>query len=73
MVLLGMVEQEIRVCILYEFKLKHNASEASRNINAAWGEGSLSERAAQMWFKKFRGGDLSLQNKDRGRPPSLLN
>ena len=26
-----------------------------------------------MWFKRFRGGDLSLQNKDRGKPPSLLN
>lgn len=59
--------------MLYEFKLKHNATQAAENINAAWGEGSINVRTTQRWFNKFRNGDMTLVNEDRGRPVSCLN
>lgn len=68
-----MVEQHIRTCILYEFKLHHNASEATRNINFAWGDGSVSERSTQRYFQKFRSGNFSIENDDRGKPDTVVS
>ena len=68
-----MVEQNIRVCMLYEFKLQHNASEATRNINFAWGDGSVTERTTQRYYQKFRSGNFTLENEDRGRPDIVLS
>jgi histone-lysine N-methyltransferase SETMAR len=68
-----MVNQQIRVCMLYEYRLGHNASTATRNINEAWGEDTLSERTTQWWFKKFRSGDMNLENQERGRPGSVID
>ena len=62
----------IRVCLLYEFKMGHNATEATRNIISAWGEGSMSEWTARRWFQKFRDGDFSLEDQEgRGRPSTV--
>lgn len=68
-----MADQQIRTCMLYEFKLQHNATQAAENINVAWGEGSTNVRTTQRWFKKFRDDDFSLVNEDRGRPISHLS
>ena len=58
-----------RAILLYEFKLGHKGSEATRNINKAPGKNVVNERTVQRWFKKFRSGDISLEDKDRrGRP-----
>lgn len=59
--------------MLYEYKLGHSASAATRNINKAWGKNTLSERTAQWWFSKFRSGDTSLENEERGRPETLVD
>ncbi|KAF2351828.1 hypothetical protein FHG87_017414 [Trinorchestia longiramus] len=57
-----------------EIKLGHNASEASANINRAWGEESTRDRTVQRWFGKFRSGDESLKDEEgRGRLGSLEN
>jgi hypothetical protein len=58
-----MNNREIRVIFLYEFKLGHNAAEATRNINQAFGEDTAKERTVRWWFEKFRSGDMSLENK----------
>lgn len=63
-----------RYILLHEFKLGHNAAEATRNINGAWGPNSASERTVRRWFQKFSSGDLSLQNEPgQGRKSSLDN
>ena len=36
-------QREIRLPILHEFKLWHNTSETSANINRAWGDGSTND------------------------------
>lgn len=69
-----MTTAQIRTCLLYEYKLKKNASEAARNICQAWGKDSVSKRDAQRWFKRFRSGDTSLEDKCRsGRPSAIDN
>ncbi|KAF2368605.1 Transposase type 1 [Trinorchestia longiramus] len=56
------------------FKLGHNASEASANINRAWGEESTRDRTVRRWFGKFRSGDESLKDEEgRERLGSLEN
>uniref|UniRef100_A0A183F4M6 HTH_48 domain-containing protein n=1 Tax=Heligmosomoides polygyrus TaxID=6339 RepID=A0A183F4M6_HELPZ len=44
---------------------------AARNIDAAFGENFAKERAIRHWFERFRFEDESLEDEDRGRPPSL--
>lgn len=63
----------IRACLLYEFKLGTNATEASIKICTAFGEGTVTPRTAQRWFKKFTSGDESLEDEVRSGRPSTLD
>ena len=70
--MMNMQKRELRLLMLHEFKLGHNASETSANINRAWGEGSTSDRTVRRWFQTFRSGDESLEDEEgRGRACSL--
>jgi [histone H3]-lysine36 N-dimethyltransferase SETMAR len=61
-------ESHIRNCMLYEFKRKSTAAEATRNICSAWGD-VLNERTCRRWFQKFRSGDFRLEDGHySGRP-----
>ena len=64
---------EIRLIFLYEWKLNHNAAEAARNINAAFGKGSANERTIRRWFDKFQSGDVAMENSARGRPANRID
>ena len=44
-----MNSKDFRVLFLYEWKSKHNATAAARNINAAFGNGSVNERTIRRW------------------------
>ncbi|KAF2355772.1 Transposase type 1 [Trinorchestia longiramus] len=71
---MNMTEHDLRLLMLHEFKLGHNASETSVNINRAWGEESTRDRTVRRWFGKFRSGDESLKDEEgRGRLGSLEN
>lgn len=63
----------IRVLLLYDFKFGVKAAESSRRICAAFGDGSVSERTAQDWFKRFREGDTSLEDRPRSGRPSVVD
>ena len=41
------------VLTLYEFKLDHNAAEATKNIFYVKGEGVVDDRTVIIWLKKF--------------------
>ncbi|CAF5220084.1 unnamed protein product, partial [Rotaria magnacalcarata] len=59
----------IQHCILYEFQLGNNATAAARNICAALGEGVAADQTGRDWFKRFREGDMSLEDRPKyGRP-----
>ena len=59
---------------LFQFKLGRKAAETARDMNEAFGPGTITVRTAQWWFKKFRGGDESLEDDERsGRPSDVDN
>lgn len=59
----------IRHCLLFLFELKHSAAEAHRQICAALGSDVVHLKTVEAWFKTFRSGDTSLEDKPRsGRP-----
>ena len=67
-----MDKHDFRVIMLHEFKLGHCATEATRNINSAWGMETAAERTVRRWFQKFASGDQDLQDAPgRGRKASL--
>ena len=60
---------KIRASLLYEFKRGAKATEAAERIRHAFGGECVSDRVAQQWFQRFRGGDEDLEEKPRsGRP-----
>ena len=66
-----MEKKRIRTFFLFQFKLGRKAAETARE---AFGPGTTTERTAQWWFKKFRGGDESLGDDKRcGRPSDVDN
>lgn len=69
-----MEKKQIRTIFLYEFKLGTKATETARKINDAFGPNTVHERVVQLWFKKFRSGDESLEDQEgRGRPSAIDN
>ncbi|VDP18501.1 unnamed protein product [Heligmosomoides polygyrus] len=48
----------------------HNAAAAAPNINAAFLEDFAKDRTIRHWFERFWS-DESLEDEDRGGPPSL--
>jgi len=69
-----LTRRDIRVLLLYEWRLGHRATEAVRNICGAMGVGLVSNRVAQMWFNKFKSGQFDLIDEPRsGRPEKLDN
>ncbi|KAF2367367.1 Transposase type 1 [Trinorchestia longiramus] len=71
---MNMTKHDLRLLMLHEFKLGHNAFEATANINRVWGEESTRDRTVRRWFGKFRSGDESLKDEEgRGRLGSLEN
>uniref|UniRef100_A0A1I7X6P3 HTH_48 domain-containing protein n=1 Tax=Heterorhabditis bacteriophora TaxID=37862 RepID=A0A1I7X6P3_HETBA len=52
-----------------KFKIGRETVETARNINRAFGEGTVNERTAQHWSRKFRNRDESLEHVEGlGRP-----
>ena len=69
-----MEKKQIRTIFLFQLKLDRKAAETARDINEAFGPGTTTERTAQWWFKKFRGGDVSLEDDERsGRSSDIDN
>ena len=69
-----MEKKQIRTIFLFQFKLGWKAAETAHDINEAFGPGTTTERKPQWWFKKFRGGNESLEDDEcSGRPSDVDN
>ena len=67
-----MNSRDFRALFLYEWKSKHNAAAAVRNINAAFGNGSVNKCIIRRWYAKFETGDESVTNEDWSRPETVV-
>ncbi len=63
-------KHHIRVCLLYEYKLGHNAVEATQNICSVVDQGVINTLTAYRWFERFRIWDKSLQGYPKSGRPS---
>lgn len=62
----------IREHMLNEFHLGNTASKATKNICKALGPAAISKRTCQNWFRRFRAGEISGEDRHRsGRPPLI--
>jgi histone-lysine N-methyltransferase SETMAR len=61
--------REVRLLLLHEFRLGGNATQAAANICRTMGENVVSERVAQIWFRRFGDGNFCLDDLPHtGRP-----
>ncbi|KAK6054278.1 hypothetical protein COOONC_08220 [Cooperia oncophora] len=65
------LDMQIRICILYEFKLKRHVPIAFENLRRAFGEGAISRESVYRWYHRFREGKETLED-ERG-PFSIIN
>ena len=52
-----MLDKQIQVVFLFEFKMDCKAAETTSNINNAFDPGTANEHIGQWWFKKFCRGE----------------
>uniref|UniRef100_A0A1I7XCR7 HTH_48 domain-containing protein n=1 Tax=Heterorhabditis bacteriophora TaxID=37862 RepID=A0A1I7XCR7_HETBA len=50
----------------------HKIPETARNINQAFGEGTVNNRTTRYWFQNFRNGDESLEDEGSRRHPLVI-
>ncbi|XP_017796825.1 PREDICTED: histone-lysine N-methyltransferase SETMAR-like [Habropoda laboriosa] len=66
-------KKQLRAIFLYELKRGRKAAETARNINEAFNQDTVNERAVQRWFARFRNGDESLKDEEHGSRPSEVD
>ena len=66
-------KKQIWVSFLFEFKMDRKVAEITRNINNAFGSGTINEHITQWWFKKCCKGDKSLEDEKHSGQPLKVN
>jgi [histone H3]-lysine36 N-dimethyltransferase SETMAR len=66
-------KQHIRHCLLFQYQCQASAAEATRIICSVIAPDAVSIKTAEMWFKRFRNGDYSLEDKPKSGRPSTIN
>ncbi|VDP16520.1 unnamed protein product [Heligmosomoides polygyrus] len=54
------LDRQVKVCILYEYKLGNAADLAFLNVNRAFGDGTVTNATVHRWFSQFQDGEESL-------------
>ena len=61
---------QIRAILLYLWKERAQWKDKAKEMNDEEGPGTVNERVTQNWFRRFKKGDTSLEDKPRsGRYP----
>lgn len=64
---------QIRTCLLYDYKSGMKPSDSYRRMVHSFGEGVVSMSTVHDWFKKFKAGHYEVEDKERSGRPSVLN
>lgn len=62
----GYIDEDVRICIWYEYKLGRTVREAHENLTRVFGARSVSFPTVNKYFWKFRGGNENLEKHRRG-------
>lgn len=62
-----------RYALLHLFYKKIKAIAAAIELNEVYGEGTMSVRTVESWFRRFKSGDLSVEDKPRSGRPSQFD
>ncbi|VDO19701.1 unnamed protein product [Heligmosomoides polygyrus] len=66
--------QQVRLLLLHEFNKQISASIAVDNICGTIGPTAVSYHTAKLWFRKFKNGDVCLEDRPQaGRPVAFWN
>lgn len=60
---------DLRIVLRFLFLSKKSAAESYRLLVEGYGGQYLSQNQCQEWFKRFKGGNFSIEKEERGRPP----
>lgn len=67
-----LTREQKRLLMLHEYKLGSNAAEAARQINEAWGDGTVGVSTVRERFREFKAGNEDLGDQPReGRPQEV--
>lgn len=58
--------------MLHEFFSKKSAAACHRTLVEVYGAHAPSVDTVERWFTRFKNGDFDVQDKDKGRPPKLV-
>lgn len=64
---------EQRYVAMFLFRKKLDGRSATKEINEVYGAKTVSEQSITAWFRRFRGGDFSINDKPKSGRPSTFN
>lgn len=67
-------KEHFRNILLFYFRKGKNAAESCRDICDVYGKEAITHSTCKNWFKRFRSGELSLEDAPRsGRPSEIVS
>lgn len=62
-------KQHLREVLIFFFNWKKSAAEAHRSLVEVYGESAPSDKSCREWFRRFKNGDFSVEDKERPGQP----
>jgi len=62
-------KHHLREVLIFCFNWKKSAAEAHRMLVEVYGESAPSDKSCREWFRKFKNGDFSVEDKERSGQP----
>ena len=62
-------KQHLREVLIFFFNGKKSAVESHRMLVEVYGESALSDKTCREWFRRFKSGDFSVEDKERSGQP----